>query len=203
MMERPSVLGYPDGVQAAATAKQMTYAEYCELERGARVKHEYLRGQVFAMTGGSLEHARLAGQLIFILKRELAGRGCHVFTSDARVRIEATDLDTYPDVSVVCSEPRTSPEDGHALTNPLLLVEVLSNSTEAYDRGQKAAHYRQLPSLRAYLLVSQNEPRLELMVRKGDGSWSFFEAGAGQELVVPPLDMTLLVDELYQAALSS
>lgn len=179
----------------------MTYTEYCALERDSATKHEYLRGQVFAMTGGSLEHARLAGQLIFIFKRELAERDCHVFTSDARVRIDATDLDTYPDVSVVCGEPQTSSEDGHALINPLVLVEVLSDSTEAYDRGQKAAHYRQLPSLRAYLLVSQHEPRLELMVRREGGGWSFFEAGAGEELRLEPLDLVIRVDEVYRAAL--
>jgi Uma2 family endonuclease len=177
----------------------MTYAEYCAFEREATIKHEYLRGEVFAMTGGTLEHARLGGRVIYLLNRELSTRPCRVFTSDARIRVEATDLDTYPDVSVVCGEPRTAAGDDHALVNPTLVVEVLSDSTEAYDRGQKAAHYRRIPSLQAYLLVSQHEPHLELFVRQANGAWTLFEAGAGEQLTIEPLDITLLVDEVYAA----
>lgn len=175
----------------------MTYAEYCAFERDATIKHEYLRGEVFAMTGGTLEHARLGGRLIYLLTRELAAKPCRVLTSDARVRVEATDLDTYPDVSVVCGEARTAIEDNHALVNPTFVVEVLSDSTEAYDRGQKAAHYRRIPSLQAYLLVSQHEPRLELFVRQPAGTWTLIEAGPGEPLVIEPLGCTLLVDEVY------
>lgn len=175
----------------------MSYAEYCALEREATVKHEYLRGEVFAMVGGTLEYARLGGRIIHLLNRELAAKPCRVFTSDARVRVEATDLDTYPDVSVVCGEARTANEDDHALVNPTLVVEVLSDSTEAYDRGQKAAHYRRIPSLQAYLLVAQHEPRLELMVRQPEGRWTLIEAGPGEQLMIEPLDITLFVDEVY------
>src|SRR5690606_18254945 len=118
--------------------------------------------------GSTLEHARLASRVAYLLGRELEGRPCEVFSSDARVRIEATDLDTYPDLSVVCGKPQSADADAHALINPILLVEVLSDSTEAYDRGQKAAHYRRIPSLRAYLMVAQHEPRLELQLRQDD-----------------------------------
>lgn len=176
----------------------MTYAEYCAFERDATIKHEYLRGEVFAMAGGTLEHSWLSGRIVYLLNRELSGRPCWVLTSDARVHIEATELDTYPDVSVVCGERRTAAEDDHALTNPILIVEVLSDSTEAYDRGQKASHYRQIPSLQAYLLVSQHEPRLELQVRQADGVWSLFEARKGEQLTIAPLKITLSVDEVYQ-----
>jgi Uma2 family endonuclease len=178
----------------------MSYAEYCERERGASVKHEYLRGEVFAMAGGTLERGRLAARVIHLISRELAGRDCEVFSSDVRVRVEATDLDTYPDASVVCGAPKTAPEDANALVNPTLLVEVLSDSSEAYDRGQKASHYRRLPSLRAYLLVSQHQPHLELQLRRDDGSWALLEAGPGERLSLEPLGFELAVDELFEAA---
>lgn len=176
----------------------MSYADYCERERSATTKHEYLRGEVFAMTGGTPQHSALAARVTALLTRELAGRPCRVFNSDLRVRIEATDLATYPDVSVVCDRLESASHDELAIVNPSLLVEVLS-----YDRGQKAAHYRRIPSLRAYLLVSQHEPRLELQVRCDDGSWLLREAEAGQQLVIEPLGITLAVDEVYEDPLAT
>jgi Uma2 family endonuclease len=176
----------------------MTYAEYCAFERESAVRHEYLRGEVFAMAGGTLEHGRLASRVIYLLSRALEGRRCSVYTSDVRVRIEATDLDTYPDVSVVCGDPQTADADPRALLNPILLVEVLSDSTEAYDRGQKASHYRRIPSLGAYLMVSQAERRLELQLRQAIGGWTIHEAGPGERLAIGPLGIELAVDEVYQ-----
>jgi Uma2 family endonuclease len=176
----------------------MTYSEYCAFERESTVKHEYLRGEVFAMAGGTLEHGRLASRIIYLLSRALEGRPCTLYTSDVRVRIEATDLDTYPDVSVVCGERQTAKADARALLNPILLVEVLSSSTEAYDRGQKASHYRRIPSLRAYLLVSQDEQRLELQVRQANGHWSLIEVGPGERVMIEPLAVELDVDEVYR-----
>lgn len=186
-------------MRAEASNRRMTYVEYCELEREAAVKHEYLRGEVFALAGGTLEHGRLSARVIHLLSRELDARPCRVFSSDVRVRIEATDLDTYPDASVVCGEPRTSEQDSNALLNPVLVVEVLSDSTEAYDRGEKASHYRRNPSVQAYLLVSQHQPRLELQVRRSDGSWALLEAGPGETLAIEPLAIELRVDEVYRS----
>lgn len=180
----------------------MTYAEYCALEREAEVKHEYLRGEVFAMAGGSAEHSRLAIVIAHLLSVALQGRPCRIFSSDLRVRVEATDFDSYPDLSIVCGAPEFCKADAYALINPLVLVEVLSPSTEGYDRGQKAAHYRRIPSLRAYLLVGQTERRLELQVRQGDGGWALFEAGPGERLRIPPLDIELDVDAVYRHALA-
>ena len=188
---------YTRPVNAEARAQRMTYAEYCAFERDSEVKHEYLRGEVFAMAGGTLEHGRLASRIQYLLWRALEGRPCTVYTSDVRVRIEATDLDTYPDVSVVCGEPQTADADTRALLNPIMLVEVLSDSTEAYDRGQKASHYRRIPSLRAYLLVSQAERHLELHLRQADGIWAIHEAGPGERLAIAPLHIELAVDEVY------
>lgn len=189
---------YPVGVSSEARAPRMTYAEYCAFEREAAVKHEYLRGEVFAMAGGTIEHGRLAGRLIHLLIRELEDRPCRVLTSDVRVHIDATDLDTYPDASVVRGVVQTADADTHAIVNPILLVEVLSDSTEAYDRGQKASHYRRIPTLAAYLLVSQHEPRLELQVHQADGRWTLIEVGAGGRLEIEPLGIGLDVDEVYR-----
>ncbi len=187
-------------------ATSMTHAEYCALEREARVKHEYVAGEVFAMTdgtGGTLEHSRIAGELIRLLGNALEGRPCRVLTADARVRIEAVDVDTYPDLSVVCGAPETAESDAHALLNPTLIVEVLSKSTEAYDRGLKASHYRQIPSLRAYLLVGQDRRGLELQVRQADGRWLIHEAGPGERLSIEALGIELEVDAVYRAAISA
>lgn len=179
----------------------MSYAEYREAEPSASIKHEYLHGEVVAMTGGTPEHGALSARIIDLLTAALADRPCRVFSSDVRIRIEATDLATdvatYPDASVVCDQLRTAADDPHAITNPVLVVEVLSDSTEGYDRGQKASCYRRLPSLRAYLLVWQHEPRLELQLRRDDGTWSLLEVGPGQSLSIEPLEISLQVDDVY------
>ena len=177
----------------------MTYAHYCAVEREAMSKHEYLAGEVFAMTGGTLEHSRLAAEVGYLLRGSLEGRPCRVLSSDARVRIEAVDVDTYPDLSVVCGPAETA-ADEHALLNPTLIVEVLSPSTEAYDRGLKASHYRQIPALKAYLLVVQERARLELHVREADGRWLMSEAGPGEKLRIPALEVELEVDAVYRDA---
>ncbi len=189
---------YPQDGMTAPEVSRMDYAAYRAAELRATTKHEYLRGEVFAMTGGTPRHSALAARMTVALARALAGRPCQVFSSDLRVRVEATDLATYPDVSVVCDAVQVAPDDAHAIVNPVLLVEVLSDSTEAYDRGQKAAHYRRIPSLRAYLLVSQHEPHLELFVRRDDGSWSLLEAGEGQVLTIEPMKIEVSVDEIYE-----
>ncbi len=154
------------------------------------------------MTGGTPQHGALIARLTHLLSRELGKRPCRVYSSDVRVRVEATDLSTYPDVSVVCGTLRTAADDPHAIINPTVVVEVLSDSTEAYDRGQKASHYRQIPTLRAHLLVSQREPHLELQVRRADGGWSLLEAGPGGTLPIDALELSLQVDEVYEDPLA-
>jgi Uma2 family endonuclease len=180
---------------------RMTYAQYLEFERASDARHEYLRGEVFAMAGGSPEHARLTANLIRELGAALRGRPCAVFTSDARVRIEATDRATYPDVTVVCGRLEHAPEDPDSITNPVVIVEVLSDATEADDRGEKFAHYRRLVSLREYLLVSQRARRLEIYRRRGD-RWLLDEAGAGQILRLDSIEVDLAVDEVYRDPLT-
>ena len=131
----------------------MTYAEYLAAEAVSEVRHEYLNGEVWAMAGGTPEHAALAAAMIRELGASLRGKPCRPFSSDLRVHIPDAGLSTYPDVSVVCGQLETAPDDKDAVTNPIVLVEVLSESTEGYDRGAKAAHYRRIPSLREYVLV--------------------------------------------------
>jgi Uma2 family endonuclease len=178
---------------------RMTYAAYLAAEQVSTTKHEYLRGKVYAMVGGTPEHAALIASAIVELGLALRGRPCRLYTSELRVRIEATDLSTYPDISVVCGALETSSIDRNAMINPILLVEVLSDSTEAYDRGEKFAHYRRLPSLREYLLLSQHEPRSESVRRSEQGVWMLAEAGPGETLTLAALEgVTLDVELIYR-----
>lgn len=183
----------------AAETKRMSYAEYLALERETNVRHEWLRGEVWAMAGGSPEHSVIAGNVIHELRLALRERPCTVHTSDLKVRIDETDRGTYPDVTVVCGKRELSQTDPNAVTNPVVIVEVLSDTTEASDRGEKFAHYRRLSSLRAYVLVSQHDRRVEVFHRDAaESSWTFEEHGAGQRVVLRALDVELDVDALYR-----
>src|SRR5690606_21070696 len=152
----------------AEPALQTTYAEYLELEAGSEERYEFVDGMVYAMAGGTPEHARLALALGAELRSVLAAKGCGVYTSDLKIRIEATNRSTYADAVVVCGPNRFSELDANAVTNPTVIVEVLSPSTEASDRGEKWRHYQRIPSLREYVLVSQGEPYIEVFRREGD-----------------------------------
>ena len=181
----------------------MNQAEYLAAEAKSETRHEYLQGEVFAMAGGTPEHGALAMAIGGALLSALRNRPCRVFNSDVRVRIRETDLTTYPDVSVVCGHLQRDDEDSNAIVNPVLIVEVLSDSTEAYDRGEKAAHYRRLPSLQEYVLMSQHSPRIEVFRRNQAGHWELFEATAGQQIELASVGCTLVVDELYRDPLSA
>lgn len=179
----------------------MSYADYLAFEREAETKHEYINGHVYAMAGGSPEHARLAARLSALLLQALAGRPCEVFSSDLRVRNRQTGRSTYPDVTVICGRIERAPDDQHAATNPLLIAEVLSEGTEMLDRGDKWRHYQRIPSLQTYVLVSQSEPRVEVYRRAGD-VWQYQAAGAGEQLLLDDHGLCLEVDELYRSSLS-
>lgn len=181
----------------AEEVAQLTYAEYLAREARSDVKHEYLRGHVWAMAGGTVEHGRLSAAIIRELGNLLAERPCVVFTSDVRVRIEATDRTTYPDAFVVCGPRRTSPSDENAITNPLLIVEVLSDGTERDDRGEQFAHYRHLATLEEYVLVSQSAVRIESF-RRTDAGWILSEAGPGEKLALRSIEAELDVDAVYR-----
>ena len=152
----------------------VTEDQYLAAERQSPTKHELVNGVVVAMAGASPRHNAIAVNVTVALAGRLRGR-CHVLNSDQRVHVEATGLYAYPDVVVVCGAPRFHPRDEDTLTNPTLLVEVLSPLTEAYDRGAKFAHYRSIPSLMEYVLVSQDEPRVEHYRRLDTGQWLLTE----------------------------
>lgn len=177
----------------------MTEAEYLAREKTALFKSEYLNGNVIAMPDGSPAHARLGGTVLVACDAALADRPCNVFNSELKVRIPATGLYTYPDVSIVCGELQFADDDHHVITNPLVICEVLSESTEGYDRGEKFSHYKTIPSLQAYVLVSQWEPRVEVLSRKPTGSGWDYDDAVGMEAVIaiPPMQITLKLADIY------
>lgn len=178
----------------------MSYEEYLALERASDIKHEYVNGEVYAMAGGTPEHARLQARLIHVFSGALAGRRCEPFSSDLRVRIEATGRSTYPDITVVCNRIERARDDADAVVNPTVLVEVLSETSEADDRGDKWAHYQRIPSLRHYVLVSQKEARVEVYTREATG-WHYEDIRAGGRVVLGALEVSFDVDALYARAL--
>jgi Uma2 family endonuclease len=164
-----------------AARPRLTYEDYCRIEADGAVRHEFLDGQAWAMAGGSRLHAAICANVIASLVLQLRGRPCQAHTSDLRVRVRATGLATYPDASVLCGRAELDPEDprGHAVTNPVLLVEVLSPSTEEYDRGEKFAHYRRIESLQEVVFVAQDRARIEVWSRQSDGTWTHAEHREG------------------------
>ena len=182
--------------------KKMTYAEYMACEEASVEKHEFLNGEVFAMAGGTPEHAALAAAFTLALGKALGDRPCRLFSSDLRVRIQATGLTTYPDLSVACGKAEVDAEDSHALVNPVLIIEVLSDGTEAYDRGEKAAHYRHIPSLKEYVLVSQHRPRIEVYRRNEAGRWELYEYERGASCELVSVGVSVNVDDVYRDPLA-
>lgn len=189
-----------------APVAHMSYAEYLAFEAANDLKHEYVNGEVYAMAGGTITHSALSAAITTALSVALADRRCRVLSSDARVRVKATGMATYPDVSVVCGQLEVDSDDPNGVLNPTIIVEVLSDSTEAYDRGAKAAHYRRIPSLREYVLVSQREPLIEIYRRNERGNWELVaEARATEraELTSCGAAIALDVDSIYRDPLAS
>lgn len=181
-----------------------SFEEYAELVQTSSVKHEFLNGQVWAMAGGSPDHARIAMNVSRIVANALQGRPCSAFSSDLRVRVKATGLATYPDVSVVCGELELDPEDrkAHTVTNPTVLVEVLSPSTQNYDRGEKLGHYQLIESLREILLIAHDRREVEIVRREDDGTWSRHIARDGERARLASIDCELPVAEIYRNPLT-
>ncbi|MFP5286997.1 MAG: Uma2 family endonuclease [Thermoanaerobaculia bacterium] len=176
----------------------LTPEDYLAIERQAETRSEYLDGEMFAMTGGSLRHSLAVGNLVRELSLKLKNRPCRVFPSDLRVHIPATGLYTYPDVIVVCGEPLLQDECQDTLLNPTVIIEVLSPTTEAYDRGKKFEHYRSIESLLEYLLVSQSEPHVEHYLRQDGNRWLFTETtGLEATLALPSIQCELALAEIY------
>ena len=177
--------------------KRYSFAEYRQLEAASVTKNEYFEGYILAMAGGTPEHSRLAAAVITQLENQLEGKPWAPQTSDMRIRIPATGLATYPDVSVVCGPLERDPEDADSVTNPVVIVEVLSKFTEAYDRGEKFYQYRQLASLQHYVLVSSGVNRIEHYERTAS-TWALHTAGPGAAVVLTSIGCTLSVDAVYR-----
>ena len=167
------------------------------MERLGSVRHEFLEGEIYAMAGGTPEHGILAARIMALLAAGLPA-GCHVASSDVKIFIEATGLATYPDVSVVCGPLVRAARDSQALTNPVLLVEVTSPSTEDYDRGDKLSQYRQIPSLHAILLIAHASKRITVIERDSRG-WVTRDARPGEQVVLATPALSLDIDTVYAA----
>jgi Uma2 family endonuclease len=183
---------------SVATKRKITPEEYLEIEHKAEYKSEYFDGEMFAMAGASKEHTLIVGNVTTSLNIQLRKRPCQVYPNDMRVKINQTGLYTYPDVVVVCGKAEFEDKEVDTLLNPTLIVEVLSESTEAYDRSKKFEHYRRIESLREYLLIAQDEYKIEQYVRQNDGKWLFSETkGSESSIKLPSIDCELLLSEVY------
>ncbi|HTL32397.1 MAG TPA: Uma2 family endonuclease [Kofleriaceae bacterium] len=174
-----------------------TIADYVDLETHTNVKHELIDGEIYAMTGGTPNHALLIANAMFQLQRAAGVMGCRVFSSDLRIRVPGRNVILYPDASVVCGKPEMDTEDPMAIRNPRLILEVTSRSSCETDRGEKYEHYQHLPSLREYIVVSHEERRVEVF-RRNDNQWALAATASGGELELDSLASTIDIDAIYQ-----
>jgi Uma2 family endonuclease len=186
-------------VSVLAHRVRYSYAEYLALEASSNVKHEYFDGQIYGMAGGSPEHAALAAAVVGLLFPQLQQGRCRAFSADLRVRVEASGLATYPDVTVVCGPRQASAQDAQAVTNPRLLVEVSSPGTEEYDRGDKFEHYRQISALQQYVIISHRERRITVWCRSNGDTWVEAHFIDGDVVDLSSIGARLDVRTLYDA----
>jgi Uma2 family endonuclease len=176
-----------------------SFAEYVAHEKASNVKHEYYAGQIYAMAGGSPEHSALIATLAGQLSSQVRGGPCRVHMADLRIQVREPELTTYPDITVICGPWERHPADPNTILNPTLLVEVLSPSTEAYDRGDKLQHYKQVPTLRAVLLVATERQEVEIWFRREGEAWSRALVNGGR-LALDAISAELDIDAAYEDA---
>jgi Uma2 family endonuclease len=178
--------------------KWMTPEEYLAFEKNSEIKHEFCDGEIFAMTGASLNHNRISRNIQRELGMLLKGSSCENLSSDMRVKIQAREQYTYPDIVIACDDILLEKIDGvETLLNPVVIIEILSDSTEAYYRGKKFSRYRLISSFKEYILVSQNHCQVERFVR-GDDSWKYFSyEDMNQSLTIDSVDAELLLSDIY------
>ena len=183
----------------SAVLRSITLAEYETRELDADTKSEYYRGEMFAMAGGSPEHSLVATNFTREARNQLKGKPCVPYNSDLRVKVEAAGLYTYPDATIVCGPPQMDTAVKGTVLNPSVIVEVLSESTESYDRGKKSSHYRRIESLRELILISPSEPLVEMFTRRDDGNWSFIEyRSITDTLVIDSVGVSIPLSEIYR-----
>lgn len=187
-----------------ALAEQLSMAEYLQGERQTPEKHEYIQGQIYAMAGASREHNQLVFNLAGLLHAQLRSKPCSAFVADMRVRTRPNEAYFYPDLAVVCGTLQFEDEYSDTLLNPSVIIEVLSPSTEGYDRGAKFAHYRRLGSLQEYLLVAQDRLSIECYVRTPQGQWLLSEANDWEdEITLKSINCLLKVRDVYEKILDA
>jgi len=177
---------------------QMTPEEYLEFERHSEIKHEYFDGEIFAMIGASVNHNRIGSNINRLLGNQLVNRPCDIFSNDMRVKIQRVKKYTYPDIAVVCGSLELEDQQFDTLLNPAVIIEILSKSTEAYDRGVKFQHYQLIPSLKEYILVTQHSCRIEKYVRGNNGRWLYSShEGMNQTMTIESINCALPLSEIY------
>lgn len=180
-------------------SKTTTRKAYLCSERNADVKSEFLDGEIFAMAGASREHNLIAANIVRELGNQLLDRPCNAYSSDLKVRIERVNTYTYPDITVACDPEQFEDRHRDVLLNPLVIIEILSESTEAYDRGRKFAHYQFIPSLLEYILISQHLPRVERFIRQKDATWIYSRYDGMNDIVsIESVGCELAVSEIYR-----
>lgn len=173
--------------------------QYLAQERKAELKSQYYRGEIFAMAGASREHNLVVGNLVREIGNALKDRKCEVYPSDMRVKVAATGLYTYPDATVICGDPEFEDNQFDTLINPTILFEVLSDLTESWDRGGKFRQYREIPSLKEYVMVTQDRASVERYIRQADGGWLLQEIQSIEDPVrFDSIDVTVPLSEIYR-----
>jgi Uma2 family endonuclease len=185
---------------AVAYGKQkFSIEEYLEMEDAAIEKHEYYKGEIFAMSGSKVPHNEISGNLYAALHTKLSGKKCKPYNSDQRIHIEVNTLFTYPDISIVCGETITLNNDNWNILNPTVIIEVLSKSTKNYDRGEKFKLYRDIPTLKEYVLVDSESIHIEVFRLNESNHWELEEYNSvDEELYIKAIDEKVLIAEIYE-----
>ena len=184
--------------EPAVKYNYLSAEEYLEAERKALEKHELMNGKIITMQGASLKHNRIVGNLIAEIGGFLKNRTCEVFPSDMRVNIPSTNSFCYPDLTIVCGKPELLDDHFDNLLNPSVIIEVLSPSTESYDRGNKFFTYQQIPSLKEYILVDTSAISIQTIVKKDDGLWKFDAVTAlTSSLTIATIEQQIMLSDIY------
>ena len=185
---------------AIAYGKQkISIDEYLEMENASSEKHEYYQGEIFAISGAKVPHNIIATNLVVALTIKLKGKSCRPFNSDQRIHVEANTLFTYPDISIICGDIITRNNDGYNVLNPTVLIEVLSRSTKNYDRGEKFKLYRDIPTLREYVLVDSESIHIEIFRLNANNHWELEEYNKGSRtILIQAINTPLSIEEIYE-----
>jgi Uma2 family endonuclease len=182
--------------QPKATVSEKEYLVY---ERASLIKHEFYRGHIYAMSGATERHNLIAGNTFASLHGQLRRKACRVYPSDMRVKVLRTGLNTYPDIAVVCGPSQFTDATRDTITNPVVIIEVLSPSTERYDRGMKFQHYRTIDSLQDYILIAQDQYYVEHYIRQQNGQWLLQEtANLSEEAYIQSIECRLQLEDIYE-----